>query len=149
MTSKKKPDLERFIQRYIENGCKDAKDAAIHAYYSEKTADQQASRLLKNVKVIKAVEEYKKKQLSAHIWRKEEKLELLQKIAFGGIRDVVDQYGNTKMENPAASVAAIKEHNLMQGDNAPVQEDEKGQPLNISFEVRESAGVVKVTNAKS
>ena len=72
MTSKQKPDLERFIQRYIENGCKDAKDAAIYAYYSEKTADQQASRLLKNVKVIKAVEEYKKKQLSAHIWLKEE-----------------------------------------------------------------------------
>lgn len=149
MTSKQKPDLERFIQRYIENGCKDAKDAAIYAYYSEKTADQQASRLLKNVKVIKAVEEYKKKQLSAHIWRKEEKLEMLQKIASGGIRDVVDKDGNMKMENPSASVAAIKEHNLMQGDNAPVVEDEKGQSLNITFDVRNPVGEVKTTNAQS
>tara|TARA_R110000824_G_C14774707_1_gene631318 strand:+ start:76 stop:525 length:450 start_codon:yes stop_codon:yes gene_type:complete len=149
MTSKKKPDLDRFIQRYIENGCKDAKGAAIYAYYSEKTADQQASRLLKNVKVIDAVEKYKKNQLGAHIWRKEEKLEMLQKIASNGIRDLVDKDGNLKMENPSASVAAIKEHNLMQGDNAPVTEDIKGQSLAISFEVRDSVGEVKVTNAKS
>lgn len=149
MTSKKKPDLDRFIERYIENGCKDGRDAAIYANYSEKTADQQASRLLKNVKVIEAVEKYKKSQLSAHIWRKEEKLAMLQKIASGGIRDVVDKDGNIKMENPSASVAAIKEHNLMQGDNAPIVEDTKGQSLAISFEVRDSVGDVKVTNAKS
>jgi len=148
MTSKKKPDLDRFIQRYIENGCKNAKDAAIFAGYSERTADQQGSRLLKNVKVIEAVEKYKKEQLSAHIWRKEEKLELLQKIASNGIRDVVDKDGNIKMENPSASVAAIKEHNLMQGDNAPVEVETKGQPLSISFDVRNPVGEVKTTNAK-
>lgn len=149
MTSKKKPDLDLFIQRYIENGCKNGRDAVIFAGYSEKTADQQASRLLKNVKVIEAVERYKKNKLSAHIWRKEEKLELLQKIAANGVRDIADKDGNMKMENPSASVAAIKEHNLMQGDNAPIVEDTKGQALAISFDVRESVGEVKVTNAKS
>lgn len=148
MTSKKKPDLDRFIQRYIENGCKDAKDAAIFAGYSEKTADQQGSRLLKNVKVVEAIEKHKKAQYSAHIWRKEEKLDLLQKIALNGVRDIADKDGNMKMENPSASVAAIKEHNLMQGDNAPIVEDTKGQALSISFDVRESVGEVKVTNAK-
>ena len=37
----------------------------------------------------------------------------------------------------------------MQGDNAPVVEDEKGQSLNITFDVRNPVGEVKTTNAQS
>ena len=53
-----KPSLDTFIKEYILLGCKNAKQAAIKAGYSEKTADQQGSRLLKNVKVISAIKEH-------------------------------------------------------------------------------------------
>lgn len=46
---------KRFVEAYITNGG-NAKAAAITAGYSEKTADQQGSRLLKDVKVSDAID---------------------------------------------------------------------------------------------
>tara|TARA_R110002020_G_scaffold279104_4_gene494511 strand:+ start:1368 stop:1811 length:444 start_codon:yes stop_codon:yes gene_type:complete len=139
---------DAFVKEYILNGG-NATAAAIKAGYKKNSAYSSGNENLTKPVIRDAIQKHRERLEKTHIWNKEKKLELLQKIALGGIRDVVDKDGNMKMENPSASVAAIKEHNLMQGDNAPVQEDEKGQPLNISFEVRESAGIVKVTNAKS
>tara|TARA_R100001244_G_scaffold71603_2_gene57856 strand:+ start:655 stop:1101 length:447 start_codon:yes stop_codon:yes gene_type:complete len=148
MTKKLTGKQDAFVKEFIINGG-NATQAAITAGYSKKTANEQGAQNLAKLSIKKAIEKHREKLEKEHIWNKEKKLELLQKIALCGIRDVVDQYGNNKMENPSASVAAIKEHNIMQGDNAPVAEDIKGQPLNISFEVRTPAGDVKVTNAKS
>lgn len=148
MTSKLTSKQDAFVKEYILNGG-NATKAAIKAGYSENTAVKTGSENLTKPDIKAAIAEHRKALEKAHIWNKEKKLELLQKIAAGGIRDIVDKDGNIKMENPAASVAAIKEHNLMQGDNAPVVEDTKGQALAISFEVRDSVGDVKVTNAKS
>ena len=139
---------DAFVKEYIINGG-NATQAAIKAGYSEKTAVKTASENMTKPDIKEAIAKHRNSLEKSHIWNKEKKLELLQKIASGGIRDVVDKDGNLKMENPSASVAAIKEHNLMQGDNAPITEDIKGQSLNVTFEVRDSVGDVKVTNAKS
>jgi len=50
---------ERFCQEYAANGDK-GKKAAIAAKYSPKTAESQASRLLRNVKVRERIAELKK-----------------------------------------------------------------------------------------
>ena len=113
----KKASVDKFIKEYILTGCKNGTKAAIKAGYSEKTADQQASRLLKNVKVRTAIEEYKKADLKLFIKTKEQKLQMLEKIADECMR-VDDEKG---MVNAQAAISAIKEHNLMQGDNAPTE----------------------------
>ena len=113
----KKASVDKFIKEYILTGCKNGTKAAIKAGYSEKTADQQASRLLKNVKVRTAIEEYKKADLKLFIKTKEQKLQMLEKIADECMR-VDDEKG---MVNAQAAISAIKEHNLMQGDNAQTE----------------------------
>lgn len=148
MTSELTSKQDAFVKEYILNGG-NATQAAIKAGYSEKTAQKMGSENLSKPLIKDYLEKHRKSLEKSHIWNKEKKLEILQSIAANGIRDVVDKDGNMKMENPSASVAAIKEHNLMQGDNAPVTEDIKGQSLNVTFEVRDSVGEVKVTNAKS
>ena len=148
MTSELTSKQDAFVKEYILNGG-NATKAAIKAGYSEKTAQKMGSENLSKPLIKDYLEKHRKSLEKSHIWNKEKKLEILQSIAANGIRDVVDKDGNMKMENPSASVAAIKEHNLMQGDNAPVTEDIKGQSLNVTFEVRDSVGEVKGTNAKS
>ena len=112
-----KPDLDLFIKEYVLSGLKNAKQAAIKAGYSEKTADQQASRLLKNVKVKEAIDAHQKKKDAEFIWSKERKLKILQDT----IENCANLNDEQKMNNPASLIAAIKEHNLMQGDNAPTE----------------------------
>ena len=51
-----KPQQERFVVEYLKTP-KNATDAAIRAGYSPKTATAQASRLLTNVNVKKAIDE--------------------------------------------------------------------------------------------
>lgn len=113
----KKPSVDDFIKQYILTGCNNGTQAAIDAGYSKKTADQQASRLLKNVKVRAAIEEYKKADLKLFIKTKEQKLQMLEEIAKACML-VDDEKG---MVNAQAAIAAIKEHNVMQGDNAPLE----------------------------
>tara|TARA_R110002012_G_scaffold173532_2_gene338278 strand:+ start:1227 stop:1634 length:408 start_codon:yes stop_codon:yes gene_type:complete len=115
----KKPSVDDFIKEYILTGCKNGTKAAISAGYSEKTADQQASRLLKNVKVRTAIEEYKKADLKLFIKTKEQKLKMLEDIAKACML-IDDEKG---MVNAQAAISAIKEHNVMQGDNAPTLVD--------------------------
>ena len=114
----KKPSVDDFIKFFILTGCKDGTKAAVDAGYSEKTAPQQASRLLKNVKVLTAIDEWKKKATKKFIKTKEEKLIWLEKIAMNGMEIIDPEKG---MINPATAISAIKEHNVMQGDNAPVE----------------------------
>ena len=112
----KKPSVDKFIKEYILTGCNNGTQAAINAGYSEKTADQQASRLLKNVKVRTAIKELKKEDLKLFIKTKEQKLILLESIVEACMKKD-DEKG---MVNAPSAIAAIKEHNIMQGDNAPI-----------------------------
>ncbi len=118
-----KPSIDEFARLYILSGCTNAKGAAIKAGYSEKSAEAQASRLLTTVKVKKLVDKFKNTQHKNFIWSKEEKLKRLQDIADMSIRKVHDQFGNEKAESLSSAVSAIKEHNVMQGDNAPIMTD--------------------------
>ena len=111
----KKPSKDDFAKEYILTGCKYGRQAAINAGYSEKTADQAASRLLKDVKVCALIDKYKKASTKKFIWTKEEKLLKLEDI----VNNCIDKNDESKMNNPTAAIAALKEHNLMQGDNAP------------------------------
>ena len=54
---------ELFVDEYIRLRCKNAKQAAINAGYSRKTAYSQGSRLLKNVELLKLVERRKSELL--------------------------------------------------------------------------------------
>ena len=111
---------DAFVKEYIINGG-NATQAAIKAGYSKKTANEIGNENLVKPNIKEAIAKHRQTLEKDHIWNKETKLQLLQKIASGGVRDVVDKDGNMKMENPSASVAALKEHNLMQGDNAPLE----------------------------
>lgn len=51
---------QAFVNEYARGGFKNASEAAIKAGYSEKTAAQGASQLLKNIKVAEAIEALRK-----------------------------------------------------------------------------------------
>ena len=108
---------EAFINAFILTGCKEGTKAAIQAGYSPKTAAQQASRLLKDVKVQQAIAEQKKLSTKLFIKSKEQKLLWLEEIAKACMR-ADDEKG---MVNAQSAISAIKEHNVMQGDNAPTE----------------------------
>jgi len=112
---------EPFAKAYILTGCKNGTQAAIDAGYSEKTAAQQASRLLKDVKVKALIDKFKVQELKPFIKSKIEKLEMLQDIAIACM--VIDD--EKGMLNAPSAIAAIKEHNAMQGDNAPTETNNK------------------------
>lgn len=128
MTKKKKPCVDTFIKSYILTGLNNGRQAAIDAGYSEKTADQQASRLLKTVKVKDAIKKHQEAAMNDFIWSKEKKLQMLEDIAVECSRKDPEK----GMVNAASAIAALKEHNAMQGDNEPSKHDHttNGQSLN-------------------
>ena len=114
--STKKPSKEDFAKEFILTGCRNGSEAAINAGYSEKGAAQAASRLLKDVNVLTMIDELKKASTKKFIWTKEEKLIKIEKL----IDCAMKKDPEKGMINMAAAMAGMKEHNLMQGDNAPI-----------------------------
>jgi len=117
--SNSKPSKEDFAKEFILTGCKNGTQAAISAGYSEKTAAAAASRLLKDVKVLTMIDTFKKAQTKHFIKTKEQKLLDLEKIQEAAMKADPEK----GMVNIPGAIAAIKEHNLMQGDNAPTQSE--------------------------
>ena len=115
--SKPLPSADKLIKNYILNGLTNGKQAAIDANYSPKTAEQSASRVLRGVKAKEAIKHYQEMSNKSFIWSKEEKLLLLEKIA----RCATETDPDKGMVNMQSAIAALKEHNLMQGDNAPTE----------------------------
>ena len=105
-----------FVKAYLLNGG-NATKAAIDAGYSESTAKSIGAENLTKPDIKAAIEEHQKKQEKAFIWSKEKKLEVLQKI----ITTASSEDGEKGMINMPSAIAAIKEHNLMMGDNAPIE----------------------------
>ncbi len=120
------PKQDAFVKEYILNGG-NATQAAIKAGYSEKTANEQGAQNLAKLSIKKAVAEHQKKKDKDFIYSKEKKLEILQKVMDNAaeICDKEGDFNQGKMNNHSAVIAAIKEHNLMQGDNAPVKSEVK------------------------
>ena len=110
------PDGDLLIKNYILQGLTNAKQAAIDAHYSPKTAEQSASRVLRSVKAQKLIQEHRAKGDKSFIWDKQKKLKELEEII-----EHCKDLNEKKMINPMAAISAIKTHNEMQGDNAPTE----------------------------
>lgn len=115
---------DAFVKAYLLNGG-NATQAAISAGYSEKTANEQGAQNLAKLSIKAAVSEHQKKNDESFIYSKKKKLEMLQ-LVMDNAAEICMEEGNFnkgKMNNHSAVISAIKEHNLMQGDNAPVKTD--------------------------
>ena len=106
---------DAFVKAYLLNGG-NATQAAIKAGYSEHTAQQTGSENLLKPVIKETLLAHQKKEDEVFIWSKEKKLLKLEEIINNCAKENDD-----KMNNPASAIAAIKEHNLMQGDNAPTE----------------------------
>jgi len=93
----------RFVDEYLAD--LNGKQAAIRCGYSEKTAEQQASRLLSNVKVKEAVS-LKQKILSERLNISAERvLQEYAKIAFSNMRDFVNWDNGAIAIRPASELS--------------------------------------------
>ena len=101
---------ERFVAEYLVD--LNATRAAIRAGYSEKTAAEQASRLLTNVKVQQAVSDAQNRVAEKAEWSAADRLRMLADIA-----------ERTKSSDPRVAVSAIAEANKMQGSHSPIKQD--------------------------
>ena len=107
---------DAFVKAYLLNGF-NATQAAIEAGYSEKTAYSIGNENLSKPEIKKAIEKHQKQSSENFAWSKQKKLEMLERVATQCSHDSEEK----GMLNAQAVIAAIKEHNLMQGDNAPTQ----------------------------
>ena len=107
---------DAFVKAYLLNGG-NATQAAIDAGYSKKTAQQVGSENLLKPVIAASIQEHQRKNDSNFIYSKDEKLKLLQKAMKRCSMDDEEK----GMLNAPSLIAAIKEHNLMQGDNAPTE----------------------------
>ncbi len=111
---------DSFVKAYLLNGG-NATQAAITAGYSEKTAQQVGSENLLKPVIKTSIQEHQKKSDETYVWTKADKLKKLEKLID---RCSIDDKEKGAL-NAAAAISAIKEHNLMQGDNAPTQTENK------------------------
>lgn len=107
---------DKFVKAYLLNGGNSTK-AALEAGYSEKTAGEMGYENLRKPQIKKAIESHQKKTEEVFIMSKIDKLKVLERI----INATAVEDGEKGILNPQSAIAAIKEHNLMQGDNAPVE----------------------------
>ena len=110
------PKQDAFVKAYLLNGG-NATQAALKAGYSAKTAGVIGLENLGKPIIREAIEKHQKKKDDNFIFSKAEKLQLLQKVMNKCSFDDDDK----GMVNAPSVIAAIKEHNLMQGDNAPTE----------------------------
>jgi phage terminase small subunit len=115
------PKQRRFIAEYLKDT--NATQAAIRAGYSPKTAEQQGSRLLRNVQVAEAVKTKTEKQLAKAEITAERVLQEIGRIAFLDIRGLFDEKGRFKAahqldDDTAHAIAEliVLKENLIAGD---------------------------------
>lgn len=83
---------QRFVEEYLVD--LNATQAAIRSGYSEKTAEQQASRLLSNVKIADAVAEAKCKRSERTEITQDRVLKELARIGFSDLRNCLTPSGH-------------------------------------------------------
>lgn len=106
---------QRFVDEYLID--LNATQAAIRAGYSAKTADQQGSRMLANVKIKQAVAE-KQAQRSKRTGVNQDRVVLeLAKVAFAKITDIVDSNGRIKEDASPDDLACIESIKYKESDN--------------------------------
>ena len=107
---------DAFVKAYLLNGG-NATQAAIDAGYKPDNAAVVGCENLSKLNIKKAIEKHQQEANKVFIWSKETKLLKLEEI----INHCIDKNDDNKMHNPQSAIAAMKEHNLMQGDNAPTE----------------------------
>lgn len=106
---------QRFVDEYLID--LNATQAAIRAGYSAKTADQQGSRMLANVKIKQAVAE-KQAQRSKRTGVNQDRVVLeLAKVAFAKMTDIVDSKGRIKEDASPDDLACIESIKYKESDN--------------------------------
>lgn len=104
-----------FVEEYLID--LNATQAAIRAGYSAKTADQQGSRMLANVKVQQAIAE-RMAERSKRTGVNQDRVVLeLAKIAFVNMTDVVDSNGRIKEGASADDLSCIESIKYKESDN--------------------------------
>ena len=121
MTKSKLTDKEElYSQSYVLSGGKKIKayeDAGYSMKMGRVKAAIEADKIYNRPNVTLRIKELQKGRTETIIKSKEAKLLILEKIMDKCSRDD-DEKG---VLNATAVTAAIKEHNLMQGDNAPIE----------------------------
>lgn len=107
MTKNGKTRRDLFISEYLKD--QNGKRSAIAAGYAKKTAEQAASRLLRDVKVIEGIAKHQKKVMDKSEVTLERLLGGLIKIAESDIRDAFNADGSMKSirEMPDSLASAI------------------------------------------
>ncbi len=111
---------EKYCQAYILQGGGKVKAYEAAGYsmnMSQASISTQAEKVFKKPHISLRITELQKAANTVVIMSKDAKLLMLEKI----INACVTPDSEKGVINAAAVTAAIKEHNLMQGDNAPTQ----------------------------
>jgi phage terminase small subunit len=123
------PKQQRFVSEYLID--LNATQAAVRAGYSERTAAEQASRLLKNVKVSAAVADAKSSIAEKLGITAERVLTEYARLAFLDIRKAFDEEGNLKPihdldDGTAAAIAGLEVEEIR--ESVEPDEELEGQP---------------------
>ena len=111
---------ELYSQSYVLSGGKKSKayeDAGYSMKMSAAKIATEADKIFNRPNVTLRIRELQKGRTETIIKSKEAKLLVLEKVMEKCSKDDEEK----GMINATAVIAAIKEHNLMQGDNAPVE----------------------------
>ncbi len=131
------PKQKRFVEEYLKdlNGTQ----AAMRAGYSEKTANEQAVRLLANVSVAQAVKAGMDRRSRRTEITQDMVLDELRKIAFSGMRNVA-RWGASGVnmkeseelsEDDAASVQEVSETTNQHGGSLKIKQYDKVKALEL------------------
>ncbi|MCP4491149.1 MAG: hypothetical protein GY820_28110 [Gammaproteobacteria bacterium] len=115
---------EKYCQAYILQGGGKVKAYEAAGYsmnMSQASISSQAEKVFKKPHINHRITELQKGATKAVIMTKEKKLLILEKL----INACVTPDADKGVINATAVTAAIKEHNLMQGDNSPLQVETK------------------------
>ena len=121
-----KPQQERFVVEYLKTP-ENATDAAIRAGYSPKTATAQASRLLTNVNVRKAIDEAQNETRE----RVKEEVGLTVDIVVQGLLKEAQDYAEGSTQSARVSAwAHLGKHLGMFVDQKKVDVTTNGESIN-------------------
>ena len=104
-----------FVEEYLID--LNATQAAIRAGYSAKTADQQGSRMLANVKVQQVIAEHMAERSRRTGVNQDRVVLELAKIAFVRMTDVVDSNGRIRQDASADDLSCIESIKYKESDN--------------------------------
>jgi len=120
---------QRFVDEYLVD--LNATQAAIRAGYSAKTADQQGSRMLANVKVQQAISEKMAERSKRTGINQDRVIIELARIAFVKMTDIVDSDGEIRSdasEDDLACIESVKYKSSESENSSSVEREVKISP---------------------